>query len=175
MKIGVISDTHRNRELLDNAADWLIRDKHIGALYHLGDDFGDVLDLADSGIEIVQVPGIYHPDYHSGKLPKVVTESILGVRITLVHALEKDLSDDDKYASDIILHGHTHKWEITLDDGLVYVNPGHMKSMMDKHREPTFALLDVQDHSVKITIYNTNYEKVEQVHLMRSESGLFRD
>jgi len=66
MKIGVVSDTHRNKEYLERVLDWLISEQYISTLYHLGDDYEDVAGIADRGIEIVQVPGIYHQKYQNG-------------------------------------------------------------------------------------------------------------
>ena len=54
MKIGVISDTHRNVDLIEEAVDWLIRKQKITMLYHLGDDYDDVLVLQDRYLETVQ-------------------------------------------------------------------------------------------------------------------------
>ena len=174
MKIGVVSDTHRNKGFLNDAVEWLISNRHITCLYHLGDDYEDVSDLMDKGIEIVQVPGIYHQRYHDGTLPKTQVENIQGLRIVLVHSLDKDITREDRTVTDIILYGHTHKPEIKLIDGLLLMNPGHMKSHIDKTVEPSFGLLDIQDKSVTATIFDLQYREVKKVKLMKSESGLFR-
>src|SRR5664279_3913859 len=90
MKIGIISDTHRNIEYLTEAVDWLIDKQKIAMIYHLGDDYDDVKCLADKYIDIVQVPGIYDERYINGELAKTSVENVLGLRILLVHALDKD-------------------------------------------------------------------------------------
>ena len=174
MKIGVVSDTHRNKSILNDVVEWLLSDQHIGSLYHLGDDYEDVSDLADRGVEIVQVPGIYHQRYYDGTLPKKQVENIMGLRIVLVHSLDKDITENDKTVTDIILFGHTHKPTIQLRDGLLLMNPGHMKSHIDKTVEPSFGLLDIQDQSVTATIFDLNFKEINRVKLMKSESGLFR-
>ena len=69
MKIGIISDTHGNIGLLENAADWLIQKQKIAILYHLGHDYDDVKCLGDRFVEIVQVPGLYDNRYKDGSLP----------------------------------------------------------------------------------------------------------
>lgn len=174
MKIGVVSDTHRNKDFLNTVVEWLIENQHIVCLYHLGDDYEDVSDLADKGIEIVQVPGIYHQRYYDGTLPKTQVENIMDLRIVLVHSLEKDITEEDKTVTDIILYGHTHRPEIALRDGLLLMNPGHMKSHIDKTVEPSFGLLEIQDQSVTATIFDMKFKEVNKVKLMKSESGLFR-
>lgn len=174
MKIGVVSDTHRNKEYLSEVVTWLVSRHHITTLYHLGDDYEDVIDLGDMGIEVVQVPGIYHARYRKGSLPVKQRETVLGLQILLVHALEKDVTDEDRRVSDIILFGHTHRAQIILDDGLLLMNPGHLKSAMDKNAKPSFGLLDIQDRTVAAKIFGLDHKEIESMVLVRSESGLFR-
>ena len=174
MRIGVVADTHRNREYLERVVDWLVSYQNIVTLYHLGDDYEDVVGLANSEIDIVQVPGIYHPRYQDSTLNAKQRETIFGLRILLVHSLDKDVTHEDRAVSDIILYGHTHRYEIKLADGLLLMNPGHLKSEIDKQFKPTFGLLDIQDQSVSAKIVGLDFEEIESVDLMRSESGLYR-
>lgn len=174
MKIGIVSDTHRNRELLDNVVEWLVTRQHIIYLYHLGDDYEDVNGLEDYNIEIVQVPGIYHSNYFNGTLAKKMVENILGLRVMLVHSYDKDVTEEDKTVTDVILYGHTHKAEIKLDDGLLLMNPGHLKSSMDKQNKATFGLMEIQDNNVSVQILNTDFKVEKSMNLIRSESGLYR-
>lgn len=174
MKIGVVADTHRNKKYLEIAVDWLISSHYIVTLYHLGDDYEDVAGLDDLGIEVVQVPGIYHSKYKDGTLRPKQIENIFGLRILLVHSLEKDVTNEDRTVSDIILYGHTHRCEIKLEDGLLLMNPGHLKSDIDKQFKPSFGLLDIQEHSVSAKIFGMDFEEIDGVNLIRSESGLYR-
>ena len=174
MKIGVVADTHRNKDYVEKVADWLISKQHIVSLYHLGDDYGDVAGLADREIHIVQVPGIYHPKYQDRTLPAKQKENVSGLSILLVHCLDKDVTDEDRAVSDIILYGHTHRFEIKLEDGLMLMNPGHIKSEIDKQFKPTFGLLDIQDQTVSAKIFDMDFKEIKRVDLIRSESGLYR-
>ena len=174
MRIGVVADTHRNREYIEIVVDWLISNQYIASLYHLGDDYEDVAGLANREIDIVQVPGIYHPKYQDSTLEAQMKENILGLRILLVHSLDKDVTHGDRAVSDIILYGHTHRYEIKLEDGLLLMNPGHLKSEIDKQFKPTFGLLDIQEQSVSAKIFGMDFEEIVSVDLMRSESGLYR-
>jgi putative phosphoesterase len=174
MKIGIASDTHRNVEYLSDVVDWLISRHKIAALYHLGDDYDDVKCLSEKYVDIVQVPGIYDERYTNGSLPKTIVENVLGLRILLVHWLEKDVVKDDRLMSDIILHGHTHKHEITLSDGLLCMNPGHLKGPKDKNFPPTFGLLDIQDDSLSAKIFDLNFKPVLSMELLRAENRLYK-
>jgi putative phosphoesterase len=174
MKIGIVSDTHRNTKNLLDVCEWLIVHKHIAALYHLGDDYDDVLVLSDQGIDIIQVPGIYDKKYIDGSARATRKENILGLRILLVHFLEKDVSKDERAVSDIILYGHTHRTEIKLEDGKLLMNPGHMKSTLDKNLAPSFGMVDIQEKTVIAQVFDLDYKSIERVELFRSEIGLYK-
>ncbi|HLV32941.1 MAG TPA: metallophosphoesterase family protein [Chitinispirillaceae bacterium] len=174
MKIGIVSDTHRNKAYLNDTVEWLVNRQKIAALYHLGDDYDDVVDLAGYYLELVQVPGIYDERYRKGTLPAKIFESVLGVTILLVHSLEKDVTKEDVLRSDIILYGHTHKEELRLDDGRLYMNPGHLKGPMEKNMPPTFGLLTIVDREITATIYDLKFKTVQSIELIRSESGLYK-
>lgn len=174
MKIGIVSDTHRNKEFLHQVVNWLVSRQHIEQLYHLGDDYEDVIELADEGIEVVQVPGIYHKQYLNGSLKAKQVKHVVGLRILLVHSLEKDVNENDKAISDVILYGHTHRAALELKDGLMLMNPGHLKSTIDKQEKASFGLMDVQDAIVTAKIINLDFKEINGVKLIRTESGLFR-
>ncbi len=174
MKIGIVSDTHRNSAGLAAVVDWLIEDQKISGLYHLGDDYDDVRGLESRDITIVQIPGIYHKGYQDRTLPAKAKETVLGLRVLLVHAMEKDLTQEDRATSDVILHGHTHHAGFQVADGLLFMNPGHLKLKADKNIEPTFGLLDVREKRVSAAIFDMDYEAVESLELTRSENGLYR-
>jgi len=174
MKIGVVSDTHRNKSFLEEVVEWLTKRQRIATLYHLGDDCEDVVDLSEQGIDIIQVPGIYDPKYKDGTLGHKQIDTVLGLRILLVHFLGKDITEDDRTVSDIILYGHTHKAELTLEDGLLLMNPGHLKAKLDKQFKPSFGLLDIQDETVSAKIFNMEFKEIMGIDLIRAESGLYR-
>ncbi len=174
MKIGIVSDTHRNVAYLSDVVEWLIARQKITLLYHLGDDYDDTKCLAEKFIDIVQVPGIYDGRYSDGSLPKSSVENVLGLRILLVHSLEKDVTKDDRLMSDVILYGHTHKCEITFSDGLLCMNPGHLKGPKDKNFPPTFGLLDIQDKMLSAKIFGLDFKNIHSMELLRTENRLYK-
>jgi putative phosphoesterase len=174
MKIGIVSDTHGNTGLLGTAVDWMVRKHKISMLYHLGDEYDDILELEDRYLEIVQVPGIYDGRYKDGSLPEKSFETVLGLTILLAHSYEKDVTRDDVQRSDIILYGHTHREELRLVDGKLFMNPGHLKGALDKNMPPTFGMLTIQDRNAAAAIYGLNFKLVRSMELMRSESGLYK-
>ena len=174
MKIGIISDTHRNIEYIEKAVDWLEKKHKIGMIYHLGDDYEDVNVLAERYIKVVQVPGLYDRQYMEGTVEKSVIEEVLGLRILLVHALEKDAKKQDLQSADLILHGHTHKTELRLENGKFYMNPGHLKGPKDKNFSPSFGFLDIQDKSISAAIFSLDFNRIEKLDCIRAENGLYR-
>ena len=47
MKIGVVSDTHRNMSFLEKVVEWMSQRQKISVFYHLGDDYNDVSGLSE--------------------------------------------------------------------------------------------------------------------------------
>ena len=68
MLVGVVSDTHGNREGMFRVAAWL---KSLGVrmLLHLGDDYQDMATLSQAGLEVSGVPGLYCPEYRLPEVP----------------------------------------------------------------------------------------------------------
>jgi putative phosphoesterase len=174
MKIGIVSDTHRNTEYLTKVVDWMIQRQKISSLYHLGDDYQDVACLSDTYIDIVQVPGIYHPQYLDNTLPHKIMETVLGLQILLLHSIEKDLDPAERTTADIILHGHTHKAEMQFEGGHLLFNPGHLKGEKDKNHPASFGMLDIQDRSVIAAIFDMKFATVQRIELTRAEGGLYK-
>ncbi|MDR0306657.1 MAG: YfcE family phosphodiesterase [Chitinispirillales bacterium] len=174
MKIGVISDTHRNHEYIEKAVQFLVKKQNVSAIYHLGDDYDDVKALEDYHIEIAQVPGTYDEGYRNKSLPAKITETVLGINILLVHSIDKDAADSDLFRADIILHGHTHIAELRLDDGHLFMNPGHLKGPLDRNMPPTFGILTVLDREVSAAVYDLKMKVVNSIELTRTENGLHK-
>ncbi|HEX7509726.1 MAG TPA: metallophosphoesterase family protein, partial [Chitinivibrionales bacterium] len=76
--------------------------------------------------------------------------------------------------SNIILHGHSHRYELRLDDGLLYMNPGHLKGPIDKNAPPSFGLLDIQDKNVQAKIFGLDFKTLQEIDLLRSENRLYK-
>ncbi len=62
MLVGVVSDTHGNREGMLLVAERL-KSLGVGILLHLGDDYQDMATLSQAGLEVLGVPGLYCPEY----------------------------------------------------------------------------------------------------------------
>jgi len=172
MKIGIVSDTHRNRELHLTVLHAL-QSGGVSKIYHLGDDYKDGELAIEMGMELVRVPGLYCPEYHDRNIDKVQFDTVHGVNIVMAHDL-KDISENDRLCNDILLTGHTHKSEVVVTNGKLHLNPGHLKSSMDKGRAPSYGLLDIDFGEISARILTLQGKTVSALTLKKGETGLFK-
>ena len=151
MLVGVVSDTHGNREgMLLVAA----RLKSLGVrmLLHLGDDYQDIVTLSQAGLEVSGVPGLYCPEYRLPEVPNRRVVDLGGVKFLLTHTETRTGYDGPHdpdpemacYEVDAVLYGHTHVPSIEARQGIVWINPGHLRHRIDRGQSPSFAVLHIQ-------------------------------
>jgi putative phosphoesterase len=151
-KIGVMSDTHGNIQLMNSVADMMVNKFHCDIIIHLGDDIADLKDIDTHGARLIGVPGIYEGAWFDGKTPHRIIENIDGTVFFISHTPTRSKSDKDgdiapedarkKYKADALLYGHTHKrFAGQRDDGLIMINPGHLKDISDRGDPATFAII----------------------------------
>ena len=116
-KILIISDTHgllRDEVKIELAASDLI--------IHAGDiDTPSVLQSLKEYGELYIVRG-NNDKFWAEDLPEILTLSIEGVRFLIVHNkkdVPTDLSDID-----VVIYGHSHKFDAKVIDGVLWLNPG---------------------------------------------------
>ncbi len=75
---------------------------------------------------------------------------------------------------DILITGHTHKFEAFEQDGRFYVNPGSatgaLTPLSDELPVPSFILMDIQSGTVVTYVYQLvdNEVKVERIEFKKS-------
>ena len=159
MTIGVMSDTHRNMELLNDALALMLDTFAATRIYHLGDDYEDSAALVNRGVRLTRVPGIYDKEYGDPGIPKRVIDDVGGVKILAAHA-EKTVPQNELGAAAIMLVGHTHTYEIRPTTSTIVFNPGHLKSASEKGRKPTFGIIEVGENAIRLAIYDLSGEPV---------------
>lgn len=150
-RIGVLSDTHGNKGAIEGLRGKLLDEYVIGRLYHLGDSFEDAERLLSWGVPVLRIPGIYCPEYKGGKAPRKLFDEVAGRRHLLVHA-EADITPEDLQEADAVFLGHTHRYDIAVKDGVLFVNPGHLKAPVDKGRPASFALVEAGTRELRVEI-----------------------
>jgi len=160
MTIGVMSDTHKNIELMNKAAGLMADRFAVERIYHLGDDYEDADALDGRGVQIARIPGIYDREYADSTIPKRLTDDVAGTVILAAHST-KTIPQVEIDGADIVLAGHTHLYEITPVGNAVVFNPGHLKDLSDKGREPTFGIIEIGGNAVRLTVHDLQGEVVE--------------
>lgn len=159
MKLFVMSDSHGNVDFVravlqvakESRADWII---------HLGDDSTDMIGFSSQNT--ISIPGIYETSYSDEKVKNRILKELGGLRILATHTRTSnvnDLPDDMKPEElvanrevDIVLFGHTHVYSVEMENGVLFINPGHLKTEDKKGRPATYAVLDIEGRNVGVRI-----------------------
>ncbi|MCC6486193.1 MAG: YfcE family phosphodiesterase [Candidatus Hydrogenedentes bacterium] len=167
MIIGVISDTHGNRRMMHEVADYLKVRHRAELIIHVGDDYADAAELAMAGHDVRMVPGLWCPEYGSGRVPRRIVETLGGITVSAAHAA-KDLRAVELSAS-IVLTGHTHVAAIERIGPSLHVNPGHLKSRFDRGQRPSYAIIETNDDTVSVRIHELAGDVRQHITVNRSE------
>ncbi len=161
VKIGLVSDSHNHLVNLSNALSFL---KNVGAekIIHLGDDYTDIDECGEENV--VRVPGVFSDVYQKPEVKNRRVEDFTGWHVLLSHTVSShsnDLPDDikpedliQKKKIDVILYGHTHIPDIRKEQGIIFVNPGHLKDEDKKGYPSTCGLVEFKSDAITIEIYN---------------------
>jgi len=178
MILGIVSDTHGNLENLRRVTEDLVENWDVDFIIHLGDECEDLKVLDEFQVEVVQVHGIYCQHYQDPEIPKRILCQFDGYRFLLTHTDTKhknDLPDDpdpQELAAggkvDLVLYGHTHIPGIKQEDGVIWLNPGHLKDEDKKGYGPSFAVIETDDEGILLQIIELNSGKVlEELEIKR--------
>lgn len=150
-KIGIISDTHG-----------MLRPEVLEALggceliCHGGDiNKQKILDELSEIAPVRVVRGNNDKEW-AEQIPETLTLDICGLRVFMVH--NKKFIPKDLTGMDLIIYGHSHKYEERKLDGISYLNPGSCGPRRF-HQEITMAILYVDDHK------NFRVEKIVIPHI----------
>jgi uncharacterized protein len=161
MKLAIFSDTHGNKEYVQLFLN-KIKHKHIDMVLHLGDNYDDADPVIDEGYPLIRVPGTWTSFYMNKMIDNRRYEEFEGWRFFLTHTPTRhynDLQEDEdprlvieERKADVFLHGHTHKPKAEMENGVLVINPGHMKEPFDRGYAPSFAVLELSKASIEVTI-----------------------
>ena len=139
----IISDTHgRLKKEVWEAI------KSSDVVIHAGDlDNNDIeMKLRLSGAEVHIVKG-NNDNYWGNTLPKTLTFKVEGVTFFLVHN-KRDVPPNLKEV-DVIVYGHSHRYDNKMINGVTWLNPGSC-SVMRFSRELTMCRMKVNGASYSI-------------------------
>lgn len=164
-KIGVVSDTHGNLPGLRAAVREMTAREKIDLFIHLGDNYEDAEVLDEFGYEYLRVPGVFHDLYAGGQVSNRLIEEFDGWKFMLSHTHEPhphDLSADPDPARlvasgkiDVLLFGHLHRPSIETQNGVLLLNPGHLKDKEKRGVRPSYAVLELERDRIDAKIYES--------------------
>jgi uncharacterized protein len=151
--IGVISDTHRYKWVIEDA---LKKMGEVDMIIHLGDNIQDVEEISKyfKG-KIINVKG--NCDF-SKSVPAEIIEMIEGKKFLITHGHRYDVKNSMtrlkfkalEVSADVVLFGHSHVSGIAYEDGIWFVNPGSPAFPRDGFF--SVALIKLEDGEVKASI-----------------------
>jgi len=159
-KILLISDTHSNYKFL---RDILLEEEDCKTIFHLGDNYEDIDNCSDlnGDKKILRVPGIFHKGYRNRTIDAIQIHKSFNWKLLLVH----DINDaaGKFHDIDVFLHGHTHKPDFVKHHGKYYFNPGHLKHSKDRGSTASYAILEVDEKSIKFIVKNYKGSVIDNI------------
>lgn len=144
MMIGIISDTHgllRN-SVIDNL-------KNCDLIIHAG-DIGkiEVIKELEKISRVICVKGNCDKSIDMKYISDSEIVEVLGVKIYIIHNIKDiDMKEIEKLGIDIIIYGHSHKYEVSKIDNIIYINPGAIGPKRFK-LPITMVKLDIIDENI---------------------------
>lgn len=140
-KIGVLSDTHGKlrKEVLEIL-------QGCDAILHAGDiNTPQVLESLREIAPLYVVRGNADKEWAEA-LPKTLSEEICGLRVFMVHNKKEIPAELTGY--DLVVYGHSHKYEERQEGNCLYLNPGSCGPR--RFSQPvTMAVIEVEERAEK--------------------------
>lgn len=148
MKILIVSDTHKSHGNLERVIEEI---GHIDMLIHLGDVEGretDIEALINCPMHVVSGNNDFFSDLQREE------EFFIGeyhAFITHGHGYYVGMDEERLKAEargrgvDIVMYGHTHKPALTIEPGLVTLNPGSIAYPRQTGRRPSYIIMTIDE------------------------------
>lgn len=121
-RIGILSDTHGL--LRPEVAEAL---QGCQVILHGGDiNSQAVLDKLKEIAPVYAVRGNNDGEW-AGQLPETISVTLFGIRFFMVHnkkGIPRDMIESGEGSADVIVYGHSHKYEEKREKGKLLINPG---------------------------------------------------
>jgi len=170
MKAGIVSDSHGNPENLKKAAEIMVKDHGVEIIIHLGDDSHEIDVLRDFDVKLMKVPGVYEENYKKEEIPNRIIKELEGWKCLFTHTreshqndLENDIKPEEvikKREADIVFFGHSHIPCLEKEEGILFVNPGHLKPEDKKGFPPAFSVAEINSEQIKVKIIELSNNKI---------------
>lgn len=152
-KVAVISDTHG---LLRPRAAELLRSAEL--ILH-GGDIADqkTMDRLNECAHVIAVRGNCDKEW-AEELPQEVCLELYGIKLYMVHNKKQmSLKAED---ADLVIYGHSHKYEEKKEAGRLWLNPGSAGPGRFG-RPATMAVLEIDEESGRLTVKRMDLSESE--------------
>ncbi len=164
-RILVMSDTHGNQPYLREVC----LSEKFDVFFHLGDDYSDLdnnSDLTDTK-KVFKVPGLMNNLSQDEAVPMIQHITVENWRFQLVHRQE-----DIEYITppdDVVLFGHTHHPSYQFRKGILYANPGHLKSSHHRNHHASYLMITLDKEKMNLDWKDLNGQVFEQQTFTRAD------
>lgn len=143
-RIGVLSDTHG--KLREEVAEIL---RECDVILHAGDiNTPKVMESLKAIAPLYIVRGNADKEW-AEEIPETLSEEICGLQVFMVHNKKQIPKDTGDY--DLVVFGHSHKYEERKEGNCLYLNPGSCGPR--RFSQPvTMAVLEVEEETGEIRV-----------------------
>jgi predicted phosphodiesterase len=110
---------------------------------------------------IVRVASKACPEYETGKVPRKQVDLVEGRICCLVHD-KAELDRDDISNSSIVFHGNSASAALVQIGPRCFVTPGHLRAAAPQGRPPSFAIVDVNEREIVLTVFSEQCAELRQ-------------
>ena len=158
MKLLVVSDNHRDRDVLE----WVkTAEPDINHLIHLGDSEMSESELTELGFYGVRGNYPFEPKFPNDLIMEYNRVKLLlthghkyGVKLGIYGLVEAALS----LSVQVVFYGHTHMPKINEFENILFINPGTISKSRGSYA--SFAVVEILEHRITIQIRETYTNKV---------------
>lgn len=171
LKLLVLADSHGNIEYLQK----VIHEQRqsVDFIIHLGDNYSDMEQFNFSNV--IKVPGVYDPEYENRAIKHRIIKNFGRAKVLITHTstshpndLEHDIKPEEIIAKrmvSLVLYGHTHLYEAKVENGILFVNPGHLKKEDKKGMPPSYALVEIEDKKILAKVISLDGKILKEARL----------
>ena len=147
LRIGVVSDSHGELYMLDRLVSLMGK---IELLLHLGDHYKDIIKLNPKynyNIDYIVGNNDFAGVVKSDKLIIINSKRILlthGHRYNVNNGLLNLKNKAEEEMADIVLYGHTHKYNMEYINNTLFLNPGSVGRPRDKNASAAILNIDLE-------------------------------
>lgn len=151
-KIAIISDTHG---LLREEVKEILKDCH--AILHGGDiDNAETYNNLNKSGKVYAVRGNNDGSWAAG-IPDESEVILYGIRFYMIHD-KSMISQEKAEKADVVIYGHSHRFEYYEEDHKIYLNPGSCGR--ERFKLPlTMAVLYVNEETGEINVKRIDFAK----------------